>query len=381
MELHACIGVVEMHACIGVVEMHACIGVVEMHACIRVASPMALILGIGSFGDTMTALLYDSYSNQYLYYGRVDGHRPTQQCPGNYPTFRNVALATAPGSNYTNVGPVNVIATWDEHDRKCVDLYNAAPIKVGDALLLFPSAVLHLTNGSKDAPFHNTFRKNDGLLDIRMLVSRHPSNTSYVTRAPFVSRGMGLRNATTGLYNTTGAAWDAGLVFMATGIYQHPTSPITRMLYFGGQITHGLAAYNVRSVGLRNIARGWGAVEVRQEGFGYAVPTRFWTDEPALLRAHKPLPMDQGSLRLWLNADISIGGGVTVALLDADNENMPITGYGHADCAELTANDVRIPVQWYNSSGSLISNSPGNRPVVVEIALRSGRLYSLLASP
>ena len=39
---------------------------------------------------------------QYLYYGRVDQSDASAACPGNYNTFRQMALATAPADDFAN---------------------------------------------------------------------------------------------------------------------------------------------------------------------------------------------------------------------------------------------------------------------------------------
>lgn len=134
---------------------------------------------------------------------------------------------------------------------------------------------------------------------------------------------MGQRDPSTGLYNTSGADWDAGLVMMAAGVASTST-PRIRMMYFGGQITHSLAAYNVESIRLRNITRGWGLVELRQEGFGYVAPNNWWTDAPVTLTSRQPCAA-MGAGVLYLNADVAVGGGMTVALLDASTQR-PLAG-------------------------------------------------------
>jgi hypothetical protein len=95
---------------------------------------------------------------------------------------------------------------------------------------------------------------NDGILDIRLAVARQPGAPTYVSRRPFVRRGMGLRDPVSGMFNTSGADWDAGIVFMATGLIQTNTG--LRMMYFGSQVTHAHAAYIAEGLNLDSVGRG-----------------------------------------------------------------------------------------------------------------------------
>ena len=61
---------------------------------------------------------------------------------------------------------------------------------------------------------------NDGLLDVQMAVSANGANFTRLSTSPVVPRGLGQRNPLTGIYDSPGSEWDAGVTFMATGVRQ-----------------------------------------------------------------------------------------------------------------------------------------------------------------
>lgn len=140
--------------------------------------------------------------------------------------------------------PIEVFS-WDKLDPPCLDPYNPAAVLypsdpvippfsrssslssvsdsafvIPDVYLLFPAYTFHLVNTT--TPFVNPYTElypiyfmlhyfyynlsigrfghNDNLLDIHFIFSHNGINFSYVTKEPFISRGIGYRNLTSGLY-------------------------------------------------------------------------------------------------------------------------------------------------------------------------------------
>jgi hypothetical protein len=145
-----------------------------------------------------------------------------------------------------NETPTVVFHTKLGVDPGCVDYYNPSPIDRSGVTFIFPAATRHLNQPKKNgtafpSPYTSCRTMNDGMLDVRMAFSRlaDPSNATFtrVSTAPVVSRGMGSRSPSTGLFNVAGSDWDAGMVFMATGIVELESEPWhMSMYYFGGQV-------------------------------------------------------------------------------------------------------------------------------------------------
>ncbi|CAF4431463.1 unnamed protein product, partial [Adineta steineri] len=96
--------------------------------------------------------------------------------------------------------------------------------------------------------------QNDGVMDIRLALSRIPQGPfTFLTRDPFISRGIGIIDPNTKLVNGTGSDRDAGFVFSSSNGLMDPDfirsavdtlSPWMYHIYWGSQTTHaGGGAY------------------------------------------------------------------------------------------------------------------------------------------
>jgi hypothetical protein len=253
----------------------------------------------------------------------------------------------------------------------CVDFYNPAPIDHAGVTFIFPSATRHLVqqdDPSYPNPFTSCRTLNAGFLDVRMAFSRMEPGLPLTferlgSTLPVVSRGMGHRDPLTGIY-TNQSEWDAGMVFMGSGLVSLPSEPgYSSQYYFGSQFTHGFEAYHLGEQ-YPLVQRGLGRLRWRQEGF-VALATRsseHRATEPAgwrrgtvltrpvlLSAAAAAWRQDSGrTVELALNVETSVSGSVVVDLLDgASGETIP--GF-HS--LPIVGNEVRLIVVW-NASMNL----------------------------
>lgn len=171
---------------------------------------------------------------------------------------------------------------------------------------------------------------------------------------------MGSRNPLTGIYDMDHSEWDAGMVFMGTGLVSTPSEPgYSSQFYFGSQFTHGFEAYHL-SEQYPKPKRGLGRVRWRQEGF-VALATKsseHKTEEPPGWRQGtvltRPVLLSAvgaaaswrqrggGTVELALNVETSVSGSVTVELLDGASGE-PIPGFRSLP---IVGNQVRTVVVW-----------------------------------
>lgn len=339
-----------------------------------------------SFGDTMTCLMFERSTQSYIAFGRHDLGAVGPPCPGNYGTFRRVARANASAVSSAPAGIGNFSAPtdalmWDSEDPACFDLYNAAALQVGPHILAFPAGTLHLVNSTNN-PYTLDYGKNDNLLEVRLAhsanvglsfnytsrgelilcerkwgggqmgtipsIHRHCARTlsSLHPAAPFLPRGIGMRDAVSGMFNTSGSDWDSGFVFMATGMVPVGENYVD-FFYFGSQMTHHYAAYygnaNV------NVPKGYGRARLRREGFVSLAPVQFTMSGAGWARTHALQPAQRCAAgqqtQIMVNVDISVAGNMTVQLLDP-NTMVVVPGYGgRANVPIVAANAVRLPLR------------------------------------
>ena len=243
-------------------------------------------------------------------------------------------------------------------DPGCVDFYNPSAIDVHGVTLIFPSATLHLAQPDSPEfpnPYDSCRTMNDAILDVRMAFSRmqagEPSMFETLGTAPTVPRGVGRRSPLTGIVDQGSAEWDAGMVFMGTGIVHIPAEPAhATQYYFGSQLTHGFEAYHLGQQ-FPLAKRALGRLKWRREGF-VSVSTSFDRKDGqattgALLTRPIVLPPEalaEGSIiELALNVETSVSGRVSVELLHSD-DGSPIDGYNES--LPIVGNDVRATVMW-----------------------------------
>lgn len=226
--------------------------------------------------------------------------------------------------------------------------------------LIFPSATLHLAQPHSAGfpnPYDTCRTTNDALLDVRMAFSRmqagEPALFEALSTAPTVPRGMGRRSPLTGIADQGSAEWDAGMVFMGTGMVHIASEPAhATQYYFGSQFTHGFEAYHLGQQ-FPQAKRALGRLKWRREGF-VSVSTSFDAEHGqtatngTLLTRPILLPpealAEAGSvIELALNVETSVSGHVNVSVLHGGT-GAPIEGYNMS--LPLVGSDVRAPVVW-----------------------------------
>eukprot|EP00040_Diaphanoeca_grandis_P043763 m.10205 g.10205 ORF g.10205 m.10205 type:complete len:652 (+) comp8181_c0_seq1:20-1975(+) len=256
-------------------------------------TPHGALVTQSNFGDTNTAILWIERLDKYMLFGRRDGLTPGASCPSgdSYGNFRQVAVILGPNTSSSSspfenlmfdVPPTMALQNNRTFDPGCVDYYNPAPVDNSGVTFIFPSATRHLASPGKNgssfpSPYDSCRTKNDGFLDIRMAFSRLNEKSTVFERLstqPTVARGIGTRNPLTGIYDQGVSEWDAGMVFMATGLVQVASEPTCMSsFYFGSQFTHGFEAYHLGEM-YSQTPRGYGRLRWRQEGF-VALSTNF----------------------------------------------------------------------------------------------------------
>ena len=241
----------------------------------------------------------------------------------------------------------------------CVDFYNPAALEYANASWIFPAATLHLGN-QKDPAWPNAYTTcrtmNDGFLDVQMAFSTDGTNFTRLGTSPVVPRGLGQRNPLSGIYDSNGAEWDAGVVFMATGGF-HAAGDANHisLYYFGTQLTHGYMAYHVGQE-YPDVTRGFGRVRWRKEGF-VSLSTSFETGATgrgSFQTRSLRLPND-GAVELLLNVQTAVSGSVVVELLRPNGPSVRTS-------VPIVGNDLRLPVVWNSTLSNSVNCSHENGP-------------------
>lgn len=363
--------------------------------------PEVPIIAVRVFSDTQTALVRDASSGRYLAFGRADtpiGPNATAGCEGNYPSLRRVLLATSTtGAAGPYAAPVQILGPGFPDAYACLDVYNPAPIQVSGALLLLPSSFRHFGVSAAIPPYpqNATSTFNDGVLDVRLVVSRDGVNFTFVSRDAFLARGTGYRDPTHGSFSAAGSDPDAGFVFATAGGLVDPAAllapaaafaptppfpfavPSARvtLLYFGTQRTHGGSS----SFGAQGVLR----ATLRREGWASArSPASDPVGAAAFQSAPLVVPAAAGACgargaQLWLllNARTAVAGSVSVTLL-APDARTPLPGFDVP--LPFTGNAVRVPVGWRRAGANVthdFSALAGAR-VVVRVELVHAELFA-----
>jgi hypothetical protein len=362
-------------------------------------SPEVPVIDTRLFSDTQTAVVYDAPTSRYLAFGREDSSLPgntTYGCYGAYPSLRRVMLAV---SNVSADGPystpVQVLGPGTPDDVNCLDLYNPAPIVVPGAFLLQPSSYRHFaaTDAIPRPPSSNT-TVNDGILDVRLAVSRDGVTYSFVSRDPFIRRGSGYRDPTLGSYTLLDSDPDAGFVFSVAGglldpdavspappspfLYSIPSSKVG-LLYWGAQRTHG-------GSGTGHAFQGVFRATLRREGFVSASSppsdplgsASFRTTPVTVPQPSVACGSSNSSLWLLLNARTGVAGSVAITLLDPSTL-APLPGFDIP--LPFTGDAVRVPVGWatVNDPNDPVAYDLGalaGQAVVINVVLVHADLYA-----
>jgi hypothetical protein len=370
-------------------------------------TPNGSLVDHSEFADTNTCLLWVQRLHRYVAFGRIDASTPGAICGAadamHSANFRRVGVifetvavtagrsaanATTPFADRDfNSVPASIFFNQPGIDPGCVDFYNPAAIDVAGATFIFPSATLHLQQpaaapptqprSSFPSPYDSCRSLNDGFLDVRMAFSRmepnQPLRFEQLGTAPVVARGIGRRDVSTGIYDKARSEWDAGMVFMGTGLVAAVGAEpgYVSQYYFGSQFTHAFEAYHLGQQ-YPAAQRGLGRVKWRQEGFvslssSYHLgpqddapsPNRSASGvlitRPILLSAVTGGAEVVGSaaarnprgeprhVEIALNVETSVSGHVVVELLDARTLAPLAGGYRSVP---IVGNDVRAPVVW-----------------------------------
>jgi hypothetical protein len=369
------------------------------------------LLGVPQFADTSLALA--SAPGALFMAGRLDGAaggsataRGMLYCANSSGPHRaplgtaQRCAAGAPRCNATGGGwppPTQLLALGAPDDDQCLDVYNFPAVSVGpDAAfggapswVALPAMIRHLPQAQSGAPTARA-SGNDGFMDARLAVSRDAAGAAWVLphRAAFLPRGVGVRDAASGLFNGSGSDLDAGFVFVANGGVLDPDdargaaaaaaqpSPWLSILYWGGQTTHagGGAFWYLAQGAFTGLLR----ARVRREGWVALSAPR--TDTGAGWAATVPLrlPAAAGTLVMRLNAEVDAAGNLTLQLQDAGTM-APLAGYTHADCMPLRGNSVRQDVAWGGDRGTWLGGSaalPAGASVVLNFSLTHARVFA-----
>jgi hypothetical protein len=360
------------------------------------------LLALGTFADTNLGLsaAFGSSNSSVLMAGRTDtapGGSSVDQgqayCADSSPPHRApmgtvLECSSGGGGGGCNISsgpwpaPRQLLALGAPDDDQCLDVYNFPAVSIGrDAAfggaaswVALPSSIRHLPQAQSGAPTPRA-SGNDGFMDVRLAVSRNASAWSTPSRRAFLPRGVGVRDAASGLFNGSGSDPDAGFVYVANGGVLDPDaalaapaaapSPWLHILYWGGQTTHaGGGAFWFE---LQGAFTGLLRARVRREGWvALASPQ---TDTGRGWAATLPLQLPAGgasgggggggggALVLRLNAEVDASGNLTVQLQDAGTM-LPLPGYAHEDCLPLRGNGLRQALVWGGNRSTWLGGSP-----------------------
>lgn len=353
------------------------------------------------FADTQLGM--DYLDETYLVYGRKDGPglpNSTVGCDGGYPSERRVFYSSSTTSAVSGFAePIEVpdLVLGYPDPYNCFDSYNPgvslAVQGAGGASFLFPSAFHHWSINASGAPIPRA-AGNDGVMDIRLLVSRDPltRNFTYISRDTFLSRGIGAVDPSCGLVNATGSERDAGFVFATVGglLDVDPSSPWLSLLYWGSQTTHagggaflgrywpgafsGIFRAKVRREGLVSLSTP--AADPTGGGAFRSVPVSLPSPPPTTAATANATDRGQLQLILRVNANVATAGNITVALLDPAT-GTPLPGFSRADAVPVHGNGLRQLVSWASGADlSALVGRPGG--VVLDVLLAHTHLYAIV---
>ena len=361
-------------------------------------APELPIIPVRLFSDTQTAIVRDAASGRFLAFGRSDaviGPNASVGCAGNYPSLRRVLLATSTsGAAGPYSEPIQILGPGFPDAYSCLDIYNPAPIQVPGALLLLPSSFRHFSVADAIPPYPpNATGFNDGVLDIRLVVSRDGVNFSFVSRDAFLPRGTGYRDPLLGSFSALDSDADAGFVFATAGglidpalllapaeafvptppfPYAVPSARVS-LLYFGTQRTHGGSISHGAQGVLRATLRREGWVSARSLSSDAVGSAAFSTVPLVVPTTENVCGAPDAQLWLLLNARTAVAGVVSVSLLASDGRT---TLPGYDVPVPFTGDAVRVPVSW--SRGGNVTSSDFSALAGVSVVVRVDLVHAEL---
>lgn len=348
-------------------------------------------IGVDGFSDTQAAILHDPFRGRYVAFGRSDTYVPGFSCPATNGECRSAAKTQTNATTYLGTGwaaPDTFLAPGPPDSLTCLDVYNSAPYLDPESgvMLLFPSSFFHIPDYESGAPVERA-RANDGVMDARLLVSRHGDTFGFVgtgDREPFVPRGVGGRDPASGLYNASGSEPDAGFIFVtSSGVLDTGSPTSVDLLYWGSQTTHaggGAFLYTQWPGAFSGILR----ARVRREGFvavacegPAALAGCTWVSVLMELPPQAACPNTSTQLSLWINARTSVAGYIRIGLQPGPGLP-PFTGFGSAEAAPFRGNSIRSVFGWNATGGALVTDLSSLRgsPLVVNVSMLHARLYA-----
>ncbi len=287
-----------------------------------------------------------------------------------------------------------VVFSPDDKDPPNVDCYT-------NAWTPYPSPehpVVHLYFPSMYAHFgENPYGfGNDGLLDIRLLVSRDGKKLDYVgpraaaARAPFVNLGLnkcgpyasapsvadGWCSPTSGIEAKT--HFDTSATYMASG---HLLSPdgASLLFYASGQpFTHGGDSANQtwkNNTGIRVLQLrkdGFASVDAPYDFSGGSNNSLFPSLTTTEVNVPAGCPVPQ-KVALGVNLVTSVVGFAAVGVVQNGQE---VPGYGLADADRLKGNAISAAASWGAGTKRSLSAFVGQQ-VAFKVAMADTKLYSL----
>ena len=312
--------------------------------------------------DTHNQIAYDTRIGKYVAYVRTHERRRTVSRvefddplkPFPYDHTLEVKPGPRKGTHSPPRGVYQPVIFHDESDPPDTDIYTPCVHQypwAAEAYFSFAPFYRHypqtaeydtLSSGEDKRGRY----KNDGPVDVQLVVSRDGINWSRPDRRPYVS--LGLKES-----------WDGGQVFMVLGMVRRGDEIF--QYYWGSRHTHGRLADDAVDV---KEDSGFGRLVQRLDGFVSAdaeyTGGQFTT----------PLIAYEGSA-LTLNIDCSALGEAWVEI--RDEKNLPIPGYTLEESISIDRNQIAAPVRW--KSDKSIGELAG-RPVKLHFKLRACKLYA-----
>ncbi len=309
--------------------------------------------GIDLQGDTQNMAFWDDRLGRYVAYIRAfttDAHGSWRRAVARWETDD---LSSRDGWNLGSdelvIGNIRRISTQlpiviacDELDPPDLDVYTPSVVKypgAEDVYIATPSMYHHFAD---DEVVDAEPRRNDGLMEIQLAVSRDGISWTRPDRRPYVGiepDGPASRRVYAAV----------GMVRRGDHIYQY---------YAAYDQSHGLTPRNNPGGQIR-----WS--EQRLDGF-VSLDAAYGGGELVTK------PLSTRGRRLKLNIDTAAAGEARVEIQNATGR--PLDGFRLADCDRILGNRVRYGVTWHGSPDIRL---PTGAPIRLRIAMRGAKLYAI----
>ena len=240
----------------------------------------------------------------------------------------------------------------DSHDAENIHLYTSGVVRypwASDSYFAFPAIYFHFTGPALKA---RALDANDGTFDVQMAVSRNGVQWQRF-REPWIEPdyhdGIALQ-----------------LVSLTTGMIRRGRR--LHQFFVGWPYTHNRPVEwdrnpESRDEWMKSDLGGIYRATTRVDGF---VARKAGNEEGVLTTR---LLKFEAETKLLLNIDTSGTGYATVAIVDKDGKSL--TGFDHADCELIHADEIDFPVRWKDAKAI----PPGNHRL--EVRMRSARIWAV----